>query len=336
MLTTKHYYLDCNIRIRNRQKQREAPIFSGRIWFDSLDQFIMTVAKKLQPFVPTVDHTRIWYRKQGGKYHSMHSSEQEFLDVCGSSNILISYFLHGPCPPPIIKSTTAAVQKIDTSSESIVSIALNLKDTLPTWSGSMQSWISLAKYYQEAGLKGTEIVGIPKNYRSLFTVAQEKSVSSIGINTSSIDGASTGASIPTVAGALSQPLDNDNMSLPKDKEKAVDPSDTTLPVSLPETRTANDMNPQTQRNDYTPSNLYINNNQGGIVCKQHFASQPINQVAPKEENNVINNAADLTVSKIPDQSDSLVYLSIPRVSAKAAYIITGVVYADIQEREANK
>lgn len=333
MSVTGLHYLDCNIRVRNRLKQREAPIFSGRIWFDSLDQFIMAVSKRLQPFVSTVDRTRIWYRKQGGRYHSIHSSEQEFLDVCSNTNILVSYFLHGPCPPPVIKSATIAEQKIDSLSENLISTILNLKDTFSTWSGSMQSWISLAQYYQAAGLKGTELVGIPKKYHSLFTIRQEKSVTSVGVNTSSIDGTSTNMSSSTITDTVSQSLSNDYTMLPKEKEKALDLSATALSLSVLETKIASDISAQSRSVEKAPPINYINNGQENNLYQQCLASQSMKPVAPLEESNTINNTTNLRADKASNQVDSLVHLTIPKVSAKAAYIITGIVYADIQERE---
>ena len=327
MLAAKLHYLDCSIRVCNRQQRRAAPIFSGRIWFSGLSQFIEAVEQKLQPFVSTVDQLRICYRKRGGKYYSLHTSEQEFLDTCINSNIIISYFLHGPFPSLMKKNPTLTTQKVDSSSENIASIILNLKDTFPTWSGPNQSWIELARYYNEAGLTGIEVVDLPQNYRSLFTVEQEKAVSSVGVNTSAP---------PVVPELVSQPLDKDCASLSKEKAKTVNVATATLPVSMTETGTEIDANLSLQLEGQIPySSLYVDNSHCDNIYQQCFSSQPASSAAPMERNHGLNASelGDTRAQKPEDQSDSLVHLTIPKVSAKAAYIITGVVYADIQARE---
>ncbi|ESU37492.1 Hypothetical protein DHA2_152768 [Giardia duodenalis] len=336
MLGTKLYYLDCNIRVCNPRQRREAPVFSGRIWFNSLMQFIEAVEQKLQSFVSTVDQMKIWYRKQGGKYRSIHVPEQEFLDTCSNSNVIVSYFLHGPSSSPMKRSPPLLAQKADGSSENIVSIVLNLKDTFSTWSGPNQSWIELARYYKASHLTGKELIDIPQDCRSLFTVEQDKAVSSVGVNTSSVDSVSVSTSMPPApAEAASRPSTNECTSS-KGKAKSVSVSTTTLPVSVTETGTEMDMGLPPQPKNQLPYSFYVDNSQYGSIYQQHFVSQPVGSAVPVEKNHSFNNAADfgdLRTHKPITQSDSLVHLTIPKVSAKAAYIITGVVYADIQARE---
>ncbi|EFO61523.1 Hypothetical protein GLP15_4610 [Giardia lamblia P15] len=337
MLGTKLYYLDCNIRVCNPRQRREAPVFSGRIWFNSLVQFIEAVEQKLQSFVSTVDQMKIWYRKHGGKYRSIHVSEQEFLDTCSNSNVIVSYFLHGPSPSPIKKSPPSLAQKADSFSENIVSIVLNLKDTFSTWSGPNQSWIELAQYYKASHLTGTEVVDIPQSYRSLFTVEQDKAANSVGVNTLSVGSVSVSTSMPpVVAETITRPSTNERTSSSKGKAKSANVSTTTLPVSVTEVGTEMDVNLLPQPRNQLPYSFYVDSSQYNSIYQQHFVSQPIGPAVSMEKNHSFNSTSDLSnlrAHKSVDQSDSLVHLTIPKVSAKAAYIITGVVYADMQARE---